>query len=262
MLLVFDIGNSSINIGIYQLSKDKNEIPKIKYSVKISSDKLKTADEYVMLIFSLIKMSPYEINDISNVVISSVVPLLTRVIADSTEKLFSVSAIIIAPGLKNGLRIKTDNPAEVGADIICTSVAALHIAEPPLLILDMGTATTLTLISSNKELIGTTICPGMETGLKSLIDSTSLINETYISPVQSLIGTNTTASVKSGIYYGNLFMVDGLTDRIKSDINNSVSLLATGGLANLLVPNLKNKFKYIENLTLLGAAIIFQKNFV
>ncbi len=270
MLLAFDIGNSSISIGVFDVSSQKNEL---LTSFKISN-KPYSADEYFLLIKNFLELYGY--SSIEKSVIASVVPRLTDIIKDVAVKLCGCQPFIISGGTKTGFGIKIKNPEQLGADIVCNVAAALNYEKAPLVILDMGTATTLTVVDAvgaANAVVGTVIMPGLAISMNALTDSAALLGNVRLQRENTLIGRDTDEAINSGVINGNVFAIDGFLRNIRdsmipknvsSDEKNEkkLSLIATGGLTKHIIPYTKNKFRYIENLTLEGAAYLFAKNVV
>jgi len=261
MLLALDIGNSSISIGIFDISE--TESPQMFASFKISV-KSYSSDEYLLLIKDFIERSFHsEIPVIDCSVISSVVPELTDILAESARKLCSSNPLIIDQGIRTGFGIRIKNPEQLGSDIVCNTAAALHIAETPLVILDMGTATTITFVDGGANVNGTIIIPGLKVSMTALTDSAALLSSASLEYNEELIGRDTQSAIRSGVINGNVYMIDGFIRNIREkmlDKNEKLNLIATGGLAERIIPHTRNKFRYCENLTLLGLAYLYIKN--
>jgi type III pantothenate kinase len=271
MLLAFDIGNSSVSIAIFELSKDT--APKLVSSFKITN-KPYSADEYTLYISSILTQRGFNYNNYSSAdsvrtirhsVISSVVPNLTPIISEAAETICGHKPFIITSGIRTGFGIKIKNPEQLGADIVCNVAAALHRAQAPLAILDMGTATTITLVDYTKFIVGSVIMPGLAVSMNALADSAALLGDVPLERLDVLIGRNTEEAVNSGVINGTIYMIDGFIRNIREtyiDKNSSekLSLIATGGLSNIIIPHTRNKFEFDENLTLFGAALLFQRN--
>ena len=271
MLIAFDIGNSSVSVGIFELSSDAT--PNLISSFKISN-KPYSADEYTMYISSILSQRGFNYynycnaansHTISRSVISSVVPSLTPIISEVANSVCGRKPFIISSGIRTGFGIKIKNPEQLGADIVCNVAAALHSASVPLAILDMGTATTITVVDYTKSIIGSVIMPGLAVSMNALADSAALIRDVSLERGDALIGRNTEEAVNSGVINGTVYMIDGFIRNIReayTDKNASekLSLIATGGLSQSVIPYTMNKFTYNENLTLLGAALLYQRN--
>lgn len=259
MLLSADIGNSSIKLGLYELSE---ETPKLLHSFKISSVIERSSDEYEIIIRSLLRSKCSDAT-VDASVISSVVPSLTHVIRGALYSITDNAPFIIGHGTRTGFKIKTDSPSELGADLVCNAAAALHTAEAPVVIVDMGTATTITYINSSNELEGSVIIPGAAVSLRALTDSAELLGSLSFAKPHNIIGKNTADSIMSGVIYGNLFTIDSFIDNIWKSVENNdikLNLIATGGLSSHFIPYCRNKFTVVDDLTTFGAAILYRKN--
>jgi len=278
MLLALDIGNSSISVGVFDLSAEKAEPV---HQFKISAKNL-SADEYALQIYHFLKLknifpaeqSMYsESNASSNIcgrihhaVIASVVPSMTPVLCKAAEMLTRTSPFIICAGIKTGFGIRIKNPEQLGSDIVANAAWAVEHISAPFVILDVGTATTLTVVDSSKNLLGTIIMPGLQVSLQALSGSAAQLSDISLTAPDVLIGRDSAESVRSGVVNGHCLMIDGFLRNIRESLaekgeNNKLSLISTGGLSNIILPHLRNKFANIDSLTLLGAAKIFALNY-
>lgn len=271
MLLALDIGNSSITVGVVKLKDDGSH--EIVYSFKISN-KMYSSDEYVFLIRSFlekrgISCATYSVTNSSDIidsaVISSVVPALTDILKRAAPELCGNPPFIINTGIRTGFGIKIKNPEQLGADIVSNVAAAFHMTNPPFLILDMGTATTLTVVNSSSDLLGTIIIPGLKVSMSALSESAALLSDISLDKNDELIGRDTRASISSGVINGNIIMIDGFIRNIRDELkikstNERLGLIATGGLAQKIIPYTRNKFTFDETLTLSGAVYLYRKN--
>lgn len=256
MLLAIDIGNSSISIGVFDIS-DKLS-PKIITHFKITAKDL-SADEYTVLIKDFLSRNSAYVNC---AVICSVVPSLTDALSRAAQNLCGKQPFIISSGIRTGFGIKIKNPEQLGTDIVSNVAAALQTIDAPLAILDMGTATTLTVVDSDKFILGTIIIPGLKIALDALYDSAAQLSDIVLDNEPELIGRDTKSSICSGIINGNALMIDGFIRNIRDELNikgtgQKLGLVATGGLSNLILPHLRNKFTYDEFLTLKGQAYLY-----
>ena len=188
------------------------------------------------------------------------VPQVTEVLRMAVEKLIKVPVLIVGPGLKTGLNILIDNPAQLGSDLLVASVAGLAEHPVPQIIIDMGTATTVCVINRKRQYIGGMVVPGVRTGLDSLVSNTSLLQQITLEPPKKVIGSNTIDAMKSGIIYGNAAIMDGLVDRIEAELGEKCTILATGGLAEVIIPHCRHKILVDDDLLLKGLKIIYEKN--
>ncbi|MBR5140656.1 MAG: type III pantothenate kinase, partial [Clostridia bacterium] len=193
-------------------------------------------------------------------IISSVVPQLNLVISAAVERIFGVKPLMVGPGVKTGIGIQCDMPSSVGADLICASVAAHFIYGSPSLIIDMGTATKLTAVSEKGAFIGTSIAPGVMLGLNALANGTAQLPKISLEAPPSVIGKNTTDCMKSGIIFGNAAMIDGMIERIETEFDRRMQVLATGGYASIILPHCKHNITYDEHLVLEGLNLIYKRN--
>ena len=253
MLLTIDIGNSNIIFGIY-----KGE--ELIFVARIATDLRKTGDQYAIDIKDILALYGVDPAPIDSVIISSVVPSLELAFKRTSNALFGVTPLIVGPGVKSGLDIKIDNPAQLGADLVATAVAAIKKHPLPAVIFDFGTATKAGVIDKNGVFIGAVISAGMEISLDALAKNTSLLPQISIEAPKSVIGKNSVDSMKSGLVLGTAAMIDGIYERICEEIGEKATLIATGGLANEVVKHCKHKIIYNEFLLLDGLKAIFDKN--
>jgi len=247
MVLLVDIGNSNIVFAYTDLNK-------IVKSFRLKTFIDKTSDEYYLLVKSFI-----DLYDIKDVIISSVVPILTSALKKLFKSYYQIDAKIVGPGIKTGIQLKVDDPKSVGSDMICDSVGAMsHYKEA--IIVDLGTATKFIYVKNN-VFYGCSIAPGVAVSMKALVSNAALLPSIELQSPKKIISTNTIACMQSGVIYGAAAQVDGMIDRIKEELkNNDIPVLATGGLYTLVVPLCKNKIEEHENLTLDGLKEIYKKN--
>lgn len=253
MLLAADISNSYITIGVFDGDK-------LLFVTELVSDLKLSSDQYAVSIMGVLGLNGIEKPEIDSSIISSVVPELISVIKNAVYKLFSISALIVGPGLKTGLHISIENPAQLGADMVACAVGIAGKAELPCVICDFGTATTFTVIDANGVLQGVVICPGVTTALNSLTSNTALLPHISVESPKSVIGKNTIHSMQSGVVFGFASMIDGIIDRIEEEIGKNVSVVATGRRAKEIIRYCKREIKNSPNLLLEGLNKIFQKN--
>ncbi len=247
MVLLVDIGNSNIVFGI---AEENNLIN----SFRIKTFDNKTSDEYYLLIKPL--LDNYNIDD---VIISSVVPIITSSLKKMFQSRYNINAKIVGPGVKTGIQLKVDDPKSVGADIICDAVgASKHYNES--IIIDLGTATKYIYVKNN-IFYGCSIAPGVAVSMRALVSSAALLPNIEIVCPKKVISTNTISCMQSGVIFGAASQVDGMIERIKEELNNpDIHVIATGGLSSLIVPLCKNKIERFENLTIEGLLDIYSKN--
>lgn len=253
MLLAVDIGNTNIVFGIYE---ERNVID----YWRINSDPHKTADEYGFLFRGALKSANVGTKDIDNAIIASVVPPLTPVIQRMIQRYFKLSALIVDENTRTGLKICYENPKDVGADRIVNAVAAYTIYGGPVIIVDFGTATTFCAVSKESEYLGGVIAPGIMISLEALSQKTSKLPMVILSPPKTVIGRSTITSIQSGIIYGYAGLVDEIIDRIKKEMDGEPYVIATGGLAEMMVPQTRNIKEINPMLTLEGLRLVFEMN--
>ena len=253
MILTIDIGNSNINFGVF--SGDE-----IKFVARIATETAKTEFEYAGAISNAISLSGIGKEDIDGAIISSVVPPLNNVMKCAVKLIYGIESILVGPGIKSGIKIQCDNPASVGADIICACVAAHYIYGSPSLIVDMGTATKMMVMNESGAFIGVSIIPGVMVSLDALARRTAQLPMVSLEAPKNVIGKNTADCMRSGIVFGNASMVDGMIDRIFEEVGATLPVYATGGLASVITTHCKHKITYDEYLVLKGLNIIYKKN--
>ncbi len=253
MILAVDIGNTNIVIGCI-------EGEKIYFVERVSTNISKTELEYVVEFKTLFDLYQIKIEDITGCIIASVVPPLNNIVCSSMEKLLHMTPLLVGPGVKTGLNILMDNPGQVGADLIVNAVAGLHYYGAPIIMVDMGTATTISVVDDKKNYIGGMILPGVKVSLESLVNRTSQLPRISLEAPKKMIGKNTIDCMKSGIIMGQAACIDGMIERIFEELGYEADIVATGGLAGKIVPYCKKKIIYDNELTLKGLDIIYHKN--
>ena len=253
MVLTIDIGNSNINFGAFQGDE-------IKYVWRIATDSAKTEYEYAGVITNAMSIHGVTRDSVDGAIISSVVPQLNSVMRAAVRLAFGVSALLVGPGVKTGINIHCDNPASVGADLICACVATHFLYGSPSLIVDMGTATKMMVMNDRGAFIGVSIIPGVKVSLDALASRAAQLPMIDLEAPKSVIGKNTTDCMKSGVVFGSAAMVDGMIERICEEAGTSLPVYATGGLASVITPYCKHKITFDEHLVLKGLNIIYGKN--
>lgn len=253
MLLVIDVGNSNIVLGIYDADR-------LVRDWRISTDKAKTPDEYAILIHDLFRLAGIHFSDIKAIIISSVVPTLTGVLEKLSRQYFTFTPYVVGPGIKTGMPIHYDNPKEVGADRIVNAVAGFDKYHCPLIIVDFGTATTFDVVNRKGEYCGGAIAPGLMISTEALFQKASKLPRVEIVKPASIIAKNTVNSMQAGIFYGYVGMVDEIVTRMKIECKDSPKVIATGGLAALIAPESKTIEEVDEYLTLEGLKLLYQRN--
>ncbi len=253
MILAIDIGNTNIVIG----GIDRN---KTYFIERLSTVRTKTELEYAVDIKTVLDIYGITDNDIDGCIISSVVPQITEVARLATKKIIKKDVMVLGPGVKTGLNIQTDHPGELGADLVAAAVAGIAEYNVPLVIIDMGTATTASVIDSQKKYLGGMILPGVRVSLDALTSRASQLGGISIEAPKKVIGKNTIDCMKSGILYSNAAAIDGIVERIEEELGEKVTVVATGGLAKTIVPHCKRDIIIDDDLLLKGLLVIYEKN--
>ncbi len=254
MVLVFDVGNTNMVVGVFQNHE-------LKCHWRIMTSAQRTCDEYGMLLKSLFEYAGLEMKAVNSVVVSTVVPSLVQELAWMAENYFSCSVLLVEPGIKTGLAIKCENPREIGADRIVNAVAAYHkFKGENLIIVDFGTATTFCVLSSKGEYFGGAIAPGIVISSDALVARAAKLPRVEIIKPKSVIGKNTITSMQSGIIYGFVGQVEGIINRIKKEYGEKMKVIATGGLARIIAAETDTIDLVDDNLTLDGLSIIHELN--
>lgn len=253
MVLTIDIGNSNIIFGGFVANE-------LKFVARMATDTTKTSDEYASNILNILALHSVQRKEIAGAIISSVVPPLNRVIKKAVRLIYGVEALLVGPGIKTGLGIQCDNPSSVGADIICACVASHNVYGSPSLIIDIGTATKMSVVNDKGAFIGVSIIPGVMMGLNALSERTAQLPKIDLSAPPSVIGKNTIDCMKSGVVFGNASLIDGMIERINEEYGSELNILVTGGLASTIIPHCKHKMTLDKNLVLKGLNIIYNKN--
>lgn len=254
MLLAIDIGNTNIVFGCVN---DNDEVVLFE---RISTNHSATAAEYASLMRSILLMNDFEPGDITAAIMSSVVPSVTNTVKLAVKKLFRVDVMVVGPGVKTGLNILIDNPAQLGSDQAVDAVAAINQYPVPLIIIDMGTATTVSVVDKNKNYRGGLIMTGMAVAADALVARTAQLPKINFEAPENIIGTNTVDCLKSGILYSNASALDGIIGRIEEELGCKCTAVATGGLSELVVPLCRRMIIHDGDLLIKGLAIIYKKN--
>jgi type III pantothenate kinase len=253
MILAVDIGNTQTVLGLF-------EADALDAHWRVSTDATLTADELRVKIGGLLAAEDLRWTDVRRVVVSSVVPALTSAYAEMAEKTTGRAPMVVGPGLKTGLAIRYENPAEIGADRIVNAVAALASYGAPLVVVDFGTATTLDVLAADGAYLGGAIAPGVETSAEALFSRAARLSEVDLEAPAHVIGTNTRASVQAGLVLGQAAMVDGLVRRAWTEMGGQTRVVATGGLAPRLAPLCETVTDVDTDLTLRGLMILYAMN--
>ena len=254
MLLAIDIGNTNIVFGCVD---EKDEVWLFE---RISTNHSATSAEYAAIIRNILLMNDFKLEDIDAAVMSSVVPSVTGTVREAVRKLFKVDVMVVGPGVKTGLNILIDNPAQLGSDQAVDAVAAINQYKAPLIIIDMGTATTVSVVDKNKNYRGGLIMTGMGVAADALVARTAQLPKINFEAPANIIGTNTIDCLKSGLLYSNASALDGIIERIEEELGYKCTAVATGGLSELVVPLCRKMIIHDSNLLIKGLAVIYRKN--
>lgn len=253
ILLAIDIGNTNITLGGY-----RDDI--LSFTARIATDSAMTSDQYAVVIKDILQLYGEDAKDIEDCIISSVVPAVASSLSKAVSLLCEIVPLVIGPGVKTGLNIKIDNPAQLGADLVAGAVGAISKYTLPCIIIDMGTASTISVIDKNGSFIGGVIAAGVRLTLKALAENTAQLTSVHIEAPRSVIGSNTVDCMKSGLVFGTAAMLDGLLERIEKELGEPAAVIATGGLAKEIITHSNHTIVYDENLLLDGLREIYYKN--
>ncbi|MDO4647142.1 MAG: type III pantothenate kinase [Eubacteriales bacterium] len=253
MILAIDIGNTNIVVG----ALDKESTYFIE---RISTVRTKTELEYAVDLKTILDIYHIKRDQLEGCIISSVVPQITNIFKLAAEKILKKEVMVLGPGIKTGLNILMDNPATLGADLVAGAVAGISYYPLPLIVIDMGTATTLCVVDEKKNYIGGMILPGVGVSLDALTAHASQLSGIGIEAPKRIIGKNTIECMKSGVLYSSAGAMDGCIDRLEEELGQTCTVVATGGIAKKIVPYCKRKIILDEELLLKGLLIIYEKN--
>lgn len=253
MVLAIDVGNTNIVVGVYDGDS-------LCFISRLASDQNRTSDETAVQLKAVLSIHNIDIGSIDGAIISSVVPLITGPLSSAIKILTGKKPLVVGPGMKTGINIGIDNPAQLGSDLLVDSVAASALYPKPLIVADMGTATTLTVVNDKNTIIGGAILPGVRTSLNALTANAAQLQQISIEPPKKAIGSNTIDCMKSGAVLGNASMLDGMIDRFNEELGMECFVVATGGLSEVISQHTKHKIVYNPNLLLEGLYILYKKN--
>ena len=253
MLLVLDMGNTNITIGVY-------EGEQLLLQSRIATDRTKMEDQYAVELMDLMRLYKLESTAFSGAILASVVPPLNHAICGAVKKAVGVTPLLVGPGTKTGLNIRIDNPSQLGADLLVGAVAAVETVGYPCIVWDLGTATTVSVVDKDGAFRGGAIMPGVAVSLNALTHTSSLLPSVGFDMPKKVIGTNTEDSMRSGCILGTASMIDGMCDRIEEELGASCSVIATGGLSRMIVPHCKRDIRIVSTLMMDGLKIIYDKN--
>ena len=253
MILTVDIGNSNIVLGGV-------EEEQILFEARLRTDPTKTSDEYCIDLKMILEVYGVKASDVEGSIIASVVPQVLNSMQTALKKLTGKTALVVGPGLKTGLNIKVENPSQTGADLVVGCVAALREHKAPLIVIDMGTATTIVVLDKDGAFIGGRISPGVKISLDALTDRTALLPGLQLDQPKKAIGRNTIECMRSGIMLGNACMLDGMVERMEEELGYKTTVVATGGIAKFVLPLCKREMIYDKDLLVKGLAILYREN--
>lgn len=253
MILAVDVGNSNIVIGCM-------EGQKIIFEARIRTDATKTSDEYCVDLKNILDIYGVAREALEGAIIASVVPQVLNSIKTAVKKLTGKNCLVVGPGLKTGLNIKIENPAQTGADLVVGAVAALREHKPPMIVIDMGTATTMMVLDETGAFIGGSISPGVKISMDALTDRTALLPGLQLDQPKRAIGRNTIDCMRSGIMLGTACMVDGMVQRMEEELGCNATVIATGGIAKFVLPMCRKSIIYDKDLLLKGLAALYREN--
>ncbi len=253
MLLTIDIGNTSITAGVFQ-----EDILRANWQMATEVHRL--SDEYAALLLHLFSFRDLKVTNVTGIAICCVVPPLLSVFKELCQNYFHLSPLIVEAGIKTGVKIRMDNPKEVGTDRIVNAAAAHHLYKGPIIITDLGTATTFDTVSSEGVYLGGAIAPGINTAAEALFIRAAKLPRVDLSPPKHVIGTNTIAAMQSGILYGYVSLIEGMVARIEAELGEKSTVVATGGYSNLIARQTEVINVVNPELTLVGLRIIYRMN--
>ncbi len=253
MVLAIDIGNTNITLGGYKAAD-------IQFVSRIATDPRRTADQYAVEMYDIMRLAGCDITTVKGCVIASVVPTVCTALTGAVKKLAGLDPVVIGPGVKTGVNIKIDNPAQLGADLVAGAAGVLGKYKMPCIIIDMGTATTLSVLDREGTFLGGSIAAGVGLTLNALTSNTALLSEISIEAPKNVIGRNTVESMQSGLVLGTAAMIDGLVSRIEAELGEECTVVATGGRAKQIVSHCGRKIELDDNLLLDGLIKIYNKN--
>ena len=253
MILTIEIGNATITLGGV-------EGDEVRFECRINTDRVKTSDTYCIDLKTLFEIYSIGLDTIEGVIIASVVPQVLNAVRSAIRKLLRLEPLVVEPGLKTGLNIRLENPAQMGADLVAADVAALREHQPPLIIIDMGTATTISVLDGTGAHLGGCVCPGVKISLDALTSRTSLLPGIQLESPKQALGRSTGDAMRSGIMYGTAAMLDGMIDRFREELGCDFTILATGGIARHIIPLCRHEILYDRHLIIKGLAALYRMN--
>lgn len=253
MILTIDVGNTNIVLGCV-------EGKTVKSISRMATNTSDLSADYALKMLQSFEFDGVDYKKFDGAILSSVVPQVNRAVMGAVKKLTGLSCMVVGAGLKTGVNIKIDDPGTIAGDLITGVVGALALYEPPLIVIDMGTATTMIVVDKEGSYIGGAIMPGVVLSYSALSAGTSLLPNISIEAPKKCTATNTVDSMRSGAVFGAAAMLDGMIDRMEEELGQSVTVVATGGISGRIVPYCKREIKHDPDLLLKGLAILYQKN--
>lgn len=253
MILTVDIGNSNIVLG--GVERDD-----IIFEARLRTDLTKTSDEYCIDLKMILEVYEIKALEIEGAIIGSVVPQVLNSMQTAIKKLTGKTALVVGPGLKTGLNIKIENPAQTGADLVVGCVAALREHKPPMIVVDMGTATTMVVLDASGALVGGSIAPGVKISMDALTERTALLPGLQLDTPKRAIGRNTVDCMRSGIMLGAACQIDGMVERMEAELGMKTTVVVTGGIARFVIPMCKTPVVYDKDLLVKGLAHLYREN--
>ena len=253
MILTVDVGNSNIVLG--GIREDA-----IAFEARLRTDTTKTSDEYCIDLKMILEVYHIKADEIEGSIIASVVPQVLNSMKTAIVKLTGKQPLVVGPGLKTGLNIAIENPSQAGADLVVGCVAALREHKAPMIIVDMGTATTMIVVDKNQAMIGGCIMPGVKISMDALTDRTALLPGLQLDQPKKAIGRNTIDCMRSGLMLGAACMIDGMIDRMEEELGYETTVIATGGIAKFVIPMCRHNIIYDKDLLVKGLASLYRDN--
>lgn len=253
MILTVDIGNSNIVLGGVDGEK-------IVFKARLRTEATKTSDQYCVDLKILLDVYGIGPGEIEGAIIASVVPQVLNSFQTAIRKLTGKTSLVVGPGLKTGVNILLENPSQIGADLVAADVAALREHKPPLIVIDMGTATTMAVLDGSGAHIGGCVCPGVRISLEALTDKTALLPGIQLDRPKRVIGRNTMECMRSGVMLGAACMLDGMIARMEAELGEKTTVIATGGIAKFIIPLCRTPMIYDKDLIVKGLAALYRDN--
>jgi type III pantothenate kinase len=257
MLLAIDVGNTNTVLGLYRLDE---EPPGLAAHWRVTTHRTQTSDEYGVLFVNLFEMNGLAPSQVTHIIISSVVPPIDSTLRQVCEVYFHIQPLFVEPGIKTGMPVLVDNPAELGADRLVNALAAFERYGGPCVVVDFGTATTFDVISAKGEYLGGAIAPGLGISADALFARAARLGRIDVKRPAKVIGTNTVTHLQSGLYYGYIGLVDGILERMVAELGHPARVIATGGLARQISGDSRFISEIDDMLTLDGLLILFERN--